>query len=296
MNLKQLTSKLDEKFNIKNIPPDMPFSKLMPKSYEEAGIAIERYFNENFLKTFHGLMVKNSEEISKVCLSVFLGEEILDKIFGLNEKKLLIFSHHPMDMETSNRGFLSLSEKYLQEMQKRMISVYCLHTPLDINEDISTSLSIAKALEMINTKRFHENSVGFSGVIGDMIKETDFEDYIIRLKNLFALQEVHYIKNKIKVGKVAIIAGGGSNPKFIEEAIDLGGDTYLTGDYINKINNEYGLQQKKAFEEMEPGLTINLIECSHYATEKLVLEKEVKQLFIREGIDCQFIKQDNPWK
>ncbi len=87
-------------------------------------------------------------------------------------------------METINHGFLPLPEKYLQEMRKRMLSVYCLHTPLDINEDISTSLSIAKALEMINIKRFHENSVGYSGIIGDIAEEIDFEEYIINLKSL----------------------------------------------------------------------------------------------------------------
>jgi putative NIF3 family GTP cyclohydrolase 1 type 2 len=40
---------------------------------------------------------------------------------------------------------------------------------------------------------------------------------------------------------------------------------------------------------------MSLIECSHYATEKIVMEKELLDLIKLQGIDAEFIKQDNPW-
>ncbi len=296
MKLIQLTQKFDKEFNIQNIPPDMPFSKLIPKIYEEVGLDYGKYIEKNFINTFHGLMIKNSEEVSKVYLTVFLSEEILDKIFNRGEKDILIFSHHPMDMETNNRGFLPLSEKYFKDMREKMVSVYSLHTPLDIHEKISTSISIADSLALKKLIKYHKNSIGFSGVTGELEKEVVFDEFIYNVQKVFNIKEIHYIKNKMMVGRIGIIAGGGSNPKYIEETKSLGCDTYLTGEYVNRINNEYGTQQKKEFEELKPSIDINLIECSHYATEKIVLRKEIRQMFNLEGIDCEFMEQDNPWK
>ena len=296
MKLIPLTQKFDKEFNIQNIPPDMPFSKLIPKIYEEWDIDFRKYIEKNFVNTFHGLMIKNCEEVLKVYLTVFLSEEILDKIFNRGERNILIFSHHPMDMETNNRGFLPLSEKYFKDMREKMVSVYSLHTPLDIHEKISTSISIANTLALKNLMKYHKNSIGFSGVTGELEKEVTFDEFIHTVQKVFNVEEIHFIKNKPTVSKIGIIAGGGSNPKYIEETKSLGCDTYLTGEYVNRINNEYGMQQKKEFEELKPSIDINLIECSHYATEKVVLQKEIMQMFNLEGVDCEFMEQNNPWK
>ena len=40
---------------------------------------------------------------------------------------------------------------------------------------------------------------------------------------------------------------------------------------------------------------MNLIECSHYATEKLVLINEMSEYFRKLGLFYEFIEQDNPW-
>lgn len=295
MNLEQITKQLDEKFNVQNIPPDMPFSRVMPKIYDMEKIDFRKYLTDDFLQNFHGLMIKNSKEVNKVYLTVFLSEEILDKIFTKAEKNVLIFSHHPVEMETSNRGFLPLREKYFIGMKKRRISVYTLHTPLDINEAISTSLSIAKVLELKNITRYHKNSIGFSGIIGCLSKEIKFEEFIKYLKKIFNLQEIHYAKRFNNVFKIGIIAGGGADVEYIKESIDLGCDTYLSGDYENKIKNEYSIQKRKEFDEVRDLLEINLIECSHYATEKLVIINDIRNLFESYGLNTMFIEQNDAW-
>lgn len=297
MKLTEIVQGLDQKFNIKNIPPDMPFSKLAPELYKKAGIDIGKYFTENFLNSFHGLMTRNGEEISKVYLMVFLSEEILDKIFVKDEKNILIFSHHPLEMETSNRGFLPLAERYLEEMQHRNVSIYVLHTPLDINEEISTSGSIANILGLENKIRFARNSAGFSGVAGELKQQAPFEQFLAETAKMFGIIHPSFVKNRDNVRKIGIIAGGGSNPKLILEVVELGCDTYLTGDYVNRINNEYGRQEKKEFNKILPLLDINLIACSHYGTEKIVIVNEIQNYFTRElKLSCDFIEQDNPWK
>ncbi len=295
MQLQELRKRLDGMFNIGNIPVDMPFSNLLPQIYGASGIPVEKYYAKDFNSKFHGLMFENGNLVEKVYRIVFLSREVLDKIFEKNETDLLIFSHHPMEMETSGKGFIPLPEKYLNIMKERRISVYVLHTPLDIHEEISTSESIAKKIRLTNQKRYAQNSIGFSGIVGELKSAVSFEEFVKIVSTVCEIRAPHFVKKTANVKKVGIIAGGGSFIGAIEETISLGCDTYLTGEYINKINNEYGMSQRKEVEEYIDKININLIECSHYATEKVVIKDEIKKIFDDLSLISEFVEQDNPW-
>lgn len=295
MQLAQIAEKLNEKFKIKSIPADIPFSGLLPRKYDERGMEFRRYLTKEFLDKFHGLMINNGENIDRIYLTVFLSEEILNKIFENGEKNVLIFSHHPMYLESSNRGFVPLEEKYFLKMKERNMSVYSLHSPLDINKEISTSKSIASKLDLKNLKDCAPWQGGFSGVWGELTAPVKFEDFIERLNQLFGINESHFIKKQNEIYKIGIIAGGGTNIKDMKEIMDLGCDTYLTGDFVSKVKNDYGEAERKEFEKEKENLDLNLIECSHYATEKIVLLNEVADLFKSYGFSASFIGQDNPW-
>lgn len=295
MKLQNIKDKLDEIFNIKNIPPDMPFSQLIPSIYGESNIPVTDYLTKDFQINYHGLMFKNGDLVSKVYLTVFLSREVLDKIFAKNETDILIFSHHPMEMQTSDKGFIPLPKKYLCRMKERRLSVYVLHTPLDIHETISTFGAIARSLGLKNKTKYDKNSIGFSGVAGELELKISFDQFITKISSIFGIPEPHFVKKINQVIKVGVIPGGGSFVDAIKETVNLGCDTFLTGEFINKINNEYGKSQKEEVEEYIKGININLIECSHYATEKLVIINDIKKLFENMDLKCEFIEQDNAW-
>jgi len=296
MNLDSLTHQLDIEFNVGNIPPDEPFSRILPKIYDAAQIEFRRYIIPQFLQNFHGLMLRNSNTAEKVYLAVFLSGEILDKIFQQNISDAFIFLHHPMDMESSNRGFLPVEEKYFLEMQRRKISVYCLHTPLDIHKDISTSRSIVRVLKLQNQQKYNKCSVGYSGVYGNLDHEIPFIKFINLLKGIFNINEIHYLQRSPSIYKIGIIAGGGAEVEYIEETINLGCDTYLSGDYLNKVKTKNSIRRRAEFETVKDSLNINLIECSHYATEKLVLVNEMQDYFENLGLEAEFIDRADYWK
>lgn len=296
MLLKDLCSKLDDKFNIRSLPPDMPFSSLMPRVYSESGIDLNKYLETSFLNKFHGLMINNGGRIDKVYLGVFFSNELLEKIFSLNARDAMIFLHHPLDLESCGMGFLPIKEEYFDILSNNNLSVYVLHTPLDINKEISTTKSIGKAIGLRDTIEYCPNSIGFSGICGNLFKPLDFYDFIDNLKQIFGLEKINFIRKCNKIKRVGVIPGGGTSVSYIKETISLGCDTYLTGDFVNKIDNEYGRKQKKEFEEAVGKLQINLIECSHYATEELVLRKELSDFFNKINISTELIRQKNPWK
>ncbi|MFA6322450.1 MAG: Nif3-like dinuclear metal center hexameric protein [Candidatus Buchananbacteria bacterium] len=296
MDLKSVVNKLDIEFAIKDLPPDEPFSTLLPKKYGEAGILFNQYFTAEYLINFHGLMLKNSDQVNKIYLSVFLSPEILDKIFLRQTGEALIFIHHPMEFESSGRGFLPLPEKYFIEMQKRKISVYSIHTPLDIHGRISTSRSIAKLLELQSPQEYSRCSTGFAGIFGQLEDKMPFDEFIALLKIIFNLSKITYKQELPFVQKIGIIAGGGAEVEYMKETISLGCDTYLSGDYLNKVQTINSKHHRAEYEAIKDELKINLIECSHYATEKVVLENEMQDYFQNLGLLTEYIDQADYWK
>lgn len=290
-----LILQLDKIFQPSQFPPDTPFSRSLPRAYELQDINYKEYFFPDFLSFFNGLMINNSSLYNKVYLTVFLSEEILDKIFLENSHNTLIFTHHPVGMETSGRGFLPLREEYLKKLREREISVYAVHSPMDINPSYSPSLSIANQLRLEKQQMFDFDGEGYHGVAGELAQPTMFNELIGKLKILFDINQINYIQKNEVVKKIGIIAGGGADVAYIKEAIGLGCDVYLTGDYLNKINNEYSIQKRIEFESVSDQLDISMVECSHYATEKIVFLNEIKSLFDSIGLDNSFVEQDNPW-
>ena len=295
-SLNKLVYELDEKFNVAKCPPDIPFSRVVPREYEASGLDMGRYFYPEYLKKFNGLMLRNGDQVQKIYLAVFLSPEILDVILERGDRDALIFVHHPMEFESSGRGFLPLPEEYLKALQAFSLSVYAIHSPLDIHSEIATSQSIANQLNLIRQRRYNAYSIGFAGIVGELQMPVSFDDFLKALRRIFEINEIHFIKRTDTVHRVGVIAGGGADVAYIKESIALQCDTYLSGDYENKVRTENSIKKRQEFEKEKDDLNINLIECSHYATEKLVFIHELKTYFESVGYPCEFIPQKNPWK
>jgi putative NIF3 family GTP cyclohydrolase 1 type 2 len=295
MLLDKITKELDAFFRIGEFEPDLPFSKLVPQVYEKAGIAPENYLEKSFLEAFHGLMLRNSQAVDKAYCTVFLSEEIVDKVLARNERNVLLISHHPLVMETSNRGFLPLSERHLLNMRESAISVYVLHTPLDAHDEVSTSRALARELGVKSLTGYYQGPGGPEASYGHLPDPITLDDFLKRVAQVTRVNDLHFIKHRETIHSVGIIAGG-TDVRGILETATLGCDTLLTGTYYNQVQTKIGQWYRDEFEKIRKSLEINLVEASHYATEATVMRTDIVDFCAtRFGIDSEFVPQDDPW-
>ena len=67
-------------------------------------------------------------------------------------------------------------------------------------------------------------------------------------------------------------------------------------DVWNQVQNEIGQRYRDEFESIRDSLTIGLIECSHYASEAVVMRVDMVDLCReRLGVECEFVPQVDPW-
>ena len=275
---------------------DLPFSRVMPREYTNAGIRLDAYFSPAFLTRFHGLLMEGSPQIDRVYLSVFLTEELVEQLVSQDAHDALIFTHHPMEFESNGRGFLPLSKRSLDTLKDRGLSIYSLHTPLDIHPVISTGMSIATLLHLQNLQRFNPWFGSFAGIAGSLPEPISLPHLLDAVRSALGVQDLWVSGYSDQVHRIGIIAGGGADVEYMKEARDIGCDTYLSGDIVNRVQTPNSIEKRNAFEQEKESLHLNLIGASHYATERCVLIHEMTSFFQDHNLETFFIPQSNPWK
>jgi putative NIF3 family GTP cyclohydrolase 1 type 2 len=192
--------------------------------YEPIGFDWQSFFEVDFTARFNGLMLRGAEEVNIVYCSVFPTVEVLQKFIDSSREGDLLFLHHPLDMACGDprgawgQGFQPIQPDLLAAMRAKRLSFYACHVPLDYNEQISTSLAIARALHSRVIGGFLRHEGKDVGLIGE-IKPVSTQLLIEQLKAVFDIPYVDFegVEHST-VHKIAIVPGSGDRVAYMQEA------------------------------------------------------------------------------
>lgn len=263
---------------------------------------VQPFFVQEFWEGhWNGLMLDNAAEVDRIYLVVFPTARILDTIIAKEVERgahgAMIFAHHPLAYDEKGSGFISIPAEQLEELREHRISFYNCHAPLDCHPVTSTGNALANALGLNDIKRFGAYRGGLAGVHG-MVPPIPFNGFAERLAKVCELPALRYdqiLHNGQPVHHVAVVAGGGGNRQFIDEAISLGIDTYITGHWHLFADNAFSTARREEFKDYLPGLKINLLGASHYSSEMVVMRDQMRNWFSKIDLESVLIKQENPW-
>lgn len=276
MSAKELYEKIGRDFEIDKYKDDWSF------------VEFNEFINPDFKERYIGVVLDNTTEIKKVYTSTFPDTATLDNILDRNESDILLFCHHAMGYDPTLEGFpfYNIPADYLKKLKERRISFYVMHIPLDSNGDYSTSMNLAKELQLQITGEFCE----YLGCKVGVICETDFtklEDFALYVENIIghAIKVRQYGDEIIQRKTVAAAAGGGCIDFVAEELTALGINTFLTGCTRPILSFEPNMEFHRIAKENK----INLVGATHYSTEKFACMAMVKY-FAGLGIEAEFIE------
>jgi putative NIF3 family GTP cyclohydrolase 1 type 2 len=294
VNTADVAARLDEFFRLDAYPAE-DFAEVQEFS-READISLEKYAPPEFMRRHNGLMLHNAGEVERVYTLVFPSDEVLAEV---EERAAgapsLIFTHHPMDFETSGRGLVPIGVTAYERLREASISVYSAHAPLDCHDRVSTSRSLARAAGVQIEDLCAEYHGGYAGVIGS-IDETGLDKFADQLRQKLGVDRIDLHKRSPSVKRVAVVAGGAAFPPMMQEAIDRDCDTYLTGDFRVRHGGAWAEEHRPGFDAFVETAPINLVGGSHYATEAAVLRNEMLGWFNSLGVPAEFVAQKDPWR
>ncbi|MCR8847924.1 Nif3-like dinuclear metal center hexameric protein [Rossellomorea sp. SC111] len=282
-----IIQRLDQTFDIRSYGEDPAFSRFIPQVYE-GKMDWKAKFEPVFTKLFNGLMIKGESEVENVFLAVFPTDEVLEAFIQNGKPGDLLFMHHPLLMECGDpkgnwgRGFVPIKESLIDRIRKKGLSVYTCHVPLDYHVTLGTSQAMAEAMNVKITNRFiHDEKHGYIGIIGE-VNETDTDELILQLKEIFDIPYVDFEGRERKIRKVAIVAGCGDKAAWMQEAEDKGVEAYISGEIHCHIDNDYGRMRYEEMITYAVNTKMSLIGVSHSASEYLVHRTLVRSWFERE--------------
>lgn len=297
----ELISKLDKYFNVAAFD-ESDDRRFFPPGYESI---FEQYADPGYVRgTWNGLMLRNSQKIDRIYTVVFPAPNVLDKIIAWEVERdapgALIFSHHMVDYQESAAGFSHISEAHFEELREHKISYYTCHAPLDCHPEISTSTALANALRVRDQARFSAYIGGLAGVHGK-VGPLGFHEFARKCAEATGLPYLRYDTirhNGRPIMHVAIVTGVGGTPDVLREAISLGCDTLVTGEWWLFGPGDWRIPYREAMRTFLTDANINLIGTSHYASEAVVMRDQIG-LWVADhapGIETIFVPQDDPWR
>ncbi len=252
--------------------------------------------------SWNGLMLDNTDRIDRVYTIVFPTQDVIDTIIAREVVRgapgALIFAHHLLTLDQDRRRFLLISEDQLEELKEHHISFYLCHAPLDHHPEISTVTALANTLGLREQVRFAQGESGPLAIHGTVGKPTSFQAFAQRLAKLTDVDRLRYDQirhNGLPVQHVAAVPGNGADPALLEQAVALGCDTYVTGQWWFYGESEYAEAQRARMRDLLSGLKLNLLGVSRYATEMVVMREQMPGWFRAQGVDAEFIPQGDPW-
>lgn len=226
---------------------------------------LETYFPLSLQLSYDhcGLQIGNiNEEIDSMLIALTLDSDVIQE--AIDQDIHFILCHHPYFFHgIKTIDFNDYNGKLIQNCIRHNITVYALHTCLDIGIEESMNLWLAKAIGLTNIHKTIDDLV----VEGEL--ETDTVTLAKQLKEQFQLEGVRYTY-PTTIHKVAIV--GGSGAEFIDALVNQV-DCLITGD------TKYH-EMQSAYENH-----LSVIDAGHFL-EKIMVEK-IKELL--ENIDIKVL-------
>ncbi|MCX6308658.1 MAG: Nif3-like dinuclear metal center hexameric protein [Bacteroidia bacterium] len=204
-----------------------------------------------------GLILGNREqEVTGVLIALDVTLEVIDEAISLGYN--LIVTHHPFifkGLKTINGK--NLTENCLIKAIRNDIAMYAGHTNVDsvrggVNERMADKLGLTDTSILVPIQQSGcDCGLGMVGLLPESLSETQFLHLV---KQTFHCERIRYSTLTGKtIRKVALCGGSGS--EFLENALSMGADAFLTG-------------EAKYHEFFTHASEILLVDAGHYETEQ----------------------------
>lgn len=206
------------------------------------------------------LVGEGCSAVHRVLVSLDITEPVVEEAVAIGAD--LIVSHHPI----MNCNWHKVQHVIDEDAQGRMvmkllrhgISAICMHTNLDAAEGGVNDV-LANALGLSDLSPLNDEKIGRIGTTKCEIPLVEFTSFVLKSLRCNGLR---YTDSGRPVHRVAV--GGGACGEYIENAMALGCDTFVTSDL-------------KYHEFLDHG-AINLIDAGHFPTENLICPEIVSRL------------------
>ncbi len=226
----------------------------------------------------NGLQVEGKGNIQKVVTGVTASQALIDKAIDVNADAILV--HHGYFWKGETQAITGMKKKRIAALLANDINLYGYHLPLDVHPEYGNNRQLGDLLQIENIRAATQIKPVGVVMLGELAEPMSASTLQEKLQRLLGRQVLVETTEGCTLKSIAWCTGGGQG--FIESAVELGVDGFITG--------EISEQTIHTAREMN----ISFFAAGHHATERYgikALGEHIKEHF---AIDVEFIDIPNP--
>ena len=226
----------------------------------------------------NGLQVEGKVKIQKIVTGVTASQALIDKAIDVNADAILV--HHGYFWKGETQVITGMKKKRIAALLANDINLYGYHLPLDVHPEYGNNRQLGDLLQVENIRAATQIKPVGVVMLGELAESMSASTLQEKLQRLLGRQVLVETTEGSTLTSIAWCTGGGQG--FIESAVELGVDGFITG--------EVSEQTIHTAREMN----ISFFAAGHHATERYgikALGEHIKEHF---AIDVEFIDIPNP--
>lgn len=229
----------------------------------------------------NGLQVEGQQEVSKIVTGVTASQALIDAAVEAKADVLLV--HHGFFWPGESPNIVGMKLRRIKALVDANISLVAYHLPLDAHPSLGNNAQLAKELDIEVQGRFGgtgAQAIAMYGRTPELVLASKFASLI---SNTLSRQVLHIPPDENTKNSIKTIAWcTGAAQSYIEKAVELGVDAFVTGEASEQtthIARECG---------------IHFFAAGHHATERYGIKALGEHLGQHFEVNQQFIDIDNP--
>ncbi|MGD8925902.1 MAG: Nif3-like dinuclear metal center hexameric protein [Thioalkalispiraceae bacterium] len=225
----------------------------------------------------NGLQVQGREQVKTIVSGVTACQALIDAAIEQQADALLV--HHGYFWKGEDARIVGMKRRRIQSLLTADISLLAYHLPLDAHPLLGNNAQLADKLGITIEGQFGREQPAI-GLYGSLSSAISVADFLAIVRERLGREPLH-IPGEIKqIQRIAWCTGGAQS--YIEQAVDLGVDLYLSGE----------ISEQTTHIARETGT--HYVAAGHHATERYGVQALGEHLSGHFGINHFYIDIDNP--
>ncbi|MCB1674374.1 MAG: Nif3-like dinuclear metal center hexameric protein [Pseudomonadales bacterium] len=226
----------------------------------------------------NGLQVQGKEEIKLLVTGVTACQALIDKAIALKADAILV--HHGFFWKNESPCVVGMKQKRLKALLLNDISLFAYHLPLDAHHELGNNVQLAKKLGLGMTGALFPDSPKQVGNVAVLDEPMLVQDFVALCEQVLLQKPIHITGNQPTIQKIGFCTGAAQG--FIEQAVLMGCDAYLSGE----------ISEPTVHVAREMG--IHYFGAGHHATERYGVQAVGDFVAALLGIEHVFVDVENP--
>ena len=226
----------------------------------------------------NGLQVEGKKEINRIISGVTASRALIEAAVEAKADAILV--HHGYFWKGEDPCLVGMKAGRIRRLFQHDINLLAYHLPLDAHGELGNNVQLAMRLGFNVEGRFIGDAETGIGMYGSLAKAMSGEALAVHINSVLTRMPLHIAGTDRPIRRIAWCTGGAQS--YIEQAIMLGVDAYLTGEaseYTVHIARESG---------------IHFFAAGHHATERYGVQALAEHLGDRFGLQQHYIEIENP--